>query len=849
MKKNLFLIGILSLVCLFPAVAQEKATGLSNVKLFLDPGHALKENQGLYKYSEAEKVLRVAQNIKEFLITYTDMQEANIKLCREDDNTQVTLTERTDMANAWGADFYYSIHSDAGATTTNSTLFMYGGWRVDGVVYEKTPNGGKDYGDILTPNLTGVMRLNTRGNVADRTYYDGAQTHDYLYPYLHVNRESNMASLLSEAGFHTNPFQQSRNLNADYKRLEGYAAYQSLVKFLSAKYSATAVNPVQIGIATGVITDNETGIPVNGATITISDGLSGKNYTTDTYESLFHNYVSNPNELHNGFYFIEGLTPGATVNVTIEATGYATQNTQLLIPATIGATTQDGLGVLDVALLNQMPAVVSNVDPADWTDVSLEKPIIITFSRKMDRPSVESAISFSPAATTPFAWTNDYTLRIDISQLTFETNYTLTIDGTVAKNTVTNNFLDGNNDGAQGGNYVMAFKTAEQDLTPPTLVSYDPATGSQPEEARPIIRIQFSEPLDETTIAPNQITVLDDNGETVGGTQQYTVVNSVSVLHYFFSADLVAGKTYTVKLEKGALADRYGNTIDLPDTGLEYSFTPHPREVTLVTIIDDFEAGAGAWPTNPKSNSGSTAGVIEESTQVGASTNTASVASTQSMILTYMWSEEPGAHLIRFTKNAATPKFAQAADNTLQAYVFGDASGSQLRFTIRPGTSGTIWSCLPITIDWAGWKLVSWNPGVAADGQIWLAGTGPIPDGTEVNFACFGLLGADDIKYLPSFIIFDNLQVVKIGDYLYTSIPDLKAADGINVATTKEAIQVTASQVINDIRVYSINGILVKSVQAGQVSYQIPTNDLTQGVYIVKVTTGTTQKNVKVIVR
>ncbi|MDR3339379.1 MAG: T9SS type A sorting domain-containing protein, partial [Candidatus Symbiothrix sp.] len=89
---------------------------------------------------------------------------------------------------------------------------------------------------------------------------------------------------------------------------------------------------------------------------------------------------------------------------------------------------------------------------------------------------------------------------------------------------------------------------------------------------------------------------------------------------------------------------------------------------------------------------------------------------------------------------------------------------------------------------------------------------------------------------------------VQIGDYLPSSIPDVKA-DGINVTTVEKAIQVTASAVINAIRVYSISGVLVKSVQPKQASYQISTNDLTQGVYIVKVTTGTAQKNVKVIVK
>ena len=847
MKKNLYLIVLLSVVCLFSAIAQDKATGLSNVKLFLDPGHSLKENMGIHNYSEAEKTLRVAQAVKEYLITYTDMQEENIILCRNDDNTLVSLTERTDMANSWGADFYYSMHSDAGDPSSTSTLFLYGGRRISSGTepIEKLPEGGKGYGDILAPNLTGVMRTGTRGNINDLVFYNYSSTR----PYLHVNRESSMASHLSEAAFHTNSMQNMRNMNTEWKRLQAYAAYQSLVKFLSSKYGSAPTEPVQIGIATGFITDGETNLPINGAKITIKEGENVKTYTTDTYESLFNKYSKKPDELRNGFYWIEKWTPGATVDITVEADGFETKQEQLKIPATIGATTQDGLGIKDFQLLNLLPAVVSDVNPIDWANVPSEKPITITFSRKMDRASVESAISILPDASLAYSWTNDFTLKIDISKLDYETDYVLTIDGSVAKNTVTEDLLDGDADGVSGGDYVMSFTTAEQDLTKPEVVSYDPADGSKPEELRPIIRIQFSEPLDTETIAPNQITVWDSNNETVGGEQKYMEVNGVSVIHYLFSDDLTPNETYTVKLNKGALADRFGNEIDIPETGLNFSFTSNPREVTLVALIDDFNNGTGGWPTDPKANSGTTIGVISDFTKVGASAETAIAGSTGSMRLSYQWDAEAASYIIRFTKSSNTPQFKQDPANTMQIYVFGDASNSRLRLTVRPGGSGTIWSCKPITVDWAGWKLISWNPCVAEEGEVWLAGDVMPTAGTNVNFACFGLHGATDISYEPSFILFDNLQIVQVGDYINTSIPNVVKSKDINVTTIGKNIQVTASQAISDIRIYSVTGALINAIQPGNTSCLIPVNNLVPGVYIVKVAAGNSQMNAKVIVK
>ncbi|MDR0542713.1 MAG: Ig-like domain-containing protein [Dysgonamonadaceae bacterium] len=1272
MKKITCFIALLSLAYLLPAVAQNKVTGLSNVKLYLDPGHSRKENQGMYNYSEAEKTLRVALAVREYLLTYTDMQASNIRLCRTTDSELVSLPARTDEANAWGAHFYYSIHSDAATmpSSANTTLFLWGGWQNNNIIYEKTPTGGQAFGNILNPNLSGVMRTGTRGNKADRPFYIEGNTPSTPYPYLSVNRESNMASLLSEAGFHTTPAQQVRNLNAEWKRLEGYAAYQSLVKFLSGRYGSGTVNPVQIGIATGFITESGTGKYINGASVTITDGSIVKNYTTDSYESLFKNYSSDPNLLRNGFYFIEGLRPGATVNVKVEAAGYQTKETTLTIPSTIGSTTQAGLGVLDIALsqyqdptppgivsydpqsgsdqeisyrpivriefskpLNEasigagqiivtdkndavvsgiqryvavngksvlhylfstdlnpdetykvvlapglkdlsgnslasslqytftarprertlttvidnfdhigtwrapnysgstagidagvtqvaidnstaattesasslqlnylwlssassrlirehntavtpkfskdnviqyylfgdgsrskfrialrngsagafwthvpleidwvgwkliswdlsndtflnwlvndtgempagdnlnlsalvlepaateylafstsalwidelqvvklgdfissplppdppeppVPAVVSSIEPADLDAVEIDRPLVLTFSRAMDKASVESAIGVAPAGALSFTWPDDYTLQIDLSELNYDTeyslvidgstardaevyeplcdnegtvggsyvlnfktgkqaqppavivsvapdnldaveidrplvltfsramdkasvesalgvapagalsctwpddytlqidlseltggtNYTLKIDASIAKDAETGQFLDGTNSGTPGGDYVLTFRTAEQHLSKPVVVSHDPADGAKPEVLRPIIRIQFSQPLDEATIAPNQISVADARQAPISGIQKYATVNGVGVMHYLFNADLTPGLTYKVKLDKGALADRYGNEIDLPAGGLEYSFTLKPRQVDVIQVIDDFDAGIGDWPVNPKANSATTVGVVEASTTVGASTETACVESVQSMQLNYAWEQDAASHVIRFTKNSATPQFTQAPDKVMQLYVFGDASNSKLRLTVRQGTTGGIWSCLPITVDWAGWKLIAWKPGVAADGQAWLAGDGPIPDGTPVNFACFGLHGAADIQYSPSFILFDDIRIVRIGDYLPTSISPVKT-DDINTTVVDKAIQITASQAINDIRVYSINGAQVTSVQPGQTECRIPTDGWTPGVYIVKVAAGTTQKNMKALVK
>ena len=411
---------------------QEKADW-GDFKLWIDPGHSMKENQGMYGYSEAQKVLRVGLATREYLMQYTTATLDNIQMTRDDDQDNVSLEERSDMANAWGADFFYSIHSDAGGTT-NSTLFLFGGWRKNGVEIEKTPHGGKAYGDILKPNLTGVMyETSTRGNWYDRCWYDPTPTtHTNQYPYLSVNRRTNMASLLSEGGFHTLPMQQALNINESYKHLEAFGAFRSLMEYCGID------RPEKVMLA-GVVKNSENGQPLDNVSVT----CNGQTIVTDSFESLFHNYVSSPDLVHNGFFLFEGLTPGETYEITYSCPGFASATRTVTLNYNTQGLAGDNLTWANVELTSSAPAVVSSNSVADPDHVKLLNDIVLTFSREMNRESVEQAFSINNNGSVDLSWDNDYTLRIAIGRLLDDMSYTITIDGSIAKNSETNQYLDG----------------------------------------------------------------------------------------------------------------------------------------------------------------------------------------------------------------------------------------------------------------------------------------------------------------------------------------------------------------------------------------------------------------------
>lgn len=822
--------------------------GWGDFKLFLDPGHSARENQGLWGYSEAEKTVRVALSIKEYLTTYTDMPEECIMLCREDDNTVVDLEERSDMANAWGADFFYSIHSDA-AASTNTTLTMYGGWKKDGEIIEKTPNGGKAFGEILNPNLTGVMRITTRGNYADRCYYDPSPaTHANQYPYLSVNRRSNMASLLSEGGYHTIASQQQLNINDDYKRLEGFAAFRSILEYRGLEC------PVQTFLA-GIITNSENNVPINGVTVT----ADSKTYTTDTWESVFNKYTNNPDLIHNGFYLFEGIDAGKEVEVTFAAEGYDPVTKTVTIKSDPDGTANDNVTWLDVAMTSNAPAKVESISIDDFTSVSPVYPIVLTFSRNMDRASVEEGFSIDNDGKVGLSWDNDYTLNIDISELVPNTKYTIRIDGSTAKNSQTGQLLDGNGDGTGGDDYVLEITMAEPDLTPATVVSTDPAADSEVEyNLRPVVRIEYSEPLNwnEDTYA-DFVTVKDKEGNTYAGTLTHTVIGERSVLHYYFNEDLPLDKCFLVTVKDG-LADLSGNLSD------EYNFRflseyRGIEEQETVLALDDV---SGFWAPD---GSGSSAGLTQEANSIETSGITASKESSGSLQLNYSFDpmNTGGAWMIREYYSSGASTVHDNIDGILSFWVYGDGSNNKVSVRIRAnGASGGIKYRDPETVlDFRGWKHVAWD--LANDPYLAFTGEDELTGDWRLDSFFLTHQNTDNTPDVPQqswegVILFDELEFNKFDASAVrtASISDIElplggiqqnGCESISVIRAGQTLKISADGNIANVEIYNASGSKVISTSPNSGNAEIQLGGLGNGVYIAKVTADNAAKTVKFV--
>ncbi|MFY9114301.1 MAG: N-acetylmuramoyl-L-alanine amidase [Dethiobacteria bacterium] len=144
-------------------------------KIILDPGHGGKDPGAVGHLNEKEINYRLGILLKTKLI---EDYICEVRLTREDD-LSLSLTERTGMANRWGADFFLALHSNAG-----------GGSGYEDYIY--SGNVTRETIDIQNRIHPLIARVWTEAGRPDR----GKKRANF-----HVLRETKMAAMLVENGF------------------------------------------------------------------------------------------------------------------------------------------------------------------------------------------------------------------------------------------------------------------------------------------------------------------------------------------------------------------------------------------------------------------------------------------------------------------------------------------------------------------------------------------------------------------------------------------------------------------------------------------------------------------------
>lgn len=150
------------------------------MKIYLDPGHGGTDpgaqGNGL---NEKDLTLDISLRLRSILIN--QFENVEVKMSRESDISK-SLSQRTNEANAWGADYYLSIHINAASSPAQG---------YEDYIYNGLSDSSQTakYREVIHGEVVKMNQLIDRGMKKAN---------------FHVLRESAMPAMLSENGFITN---------------------------------------------------------------------------------------------------------------------------------------------------------------------------------------------------------------------------------------------------------------------------------------------------------------------------------------------------------------------------------------------------------------------------------------------------------------------------------------------------------------------------------------------------------------------------------------------------------------------------------------------------------------------
>lgn len=213
-------------------------------KLALDAGHGINTpGKRCLKTLDSNETRewwlnnRICDLVEGYLKNYTGY--SLLRLDDSDDGkTDVPLKTRTDKANAWGADFYLSVHHNAGI------------------------NGGNGGGIVAISYLnSGRETVNWRNTLYDslikHTGLKGNRSQPRTTQNLHVLRETKMPAVLLELGFMDSKTDVPIILSNDYAQKCATAIVEVLVQLggLTKKESKEVSNDVWYRVQVGAFED------------------------------------------------------------------------------------------------------------------------------------------------------------------------------------------------------------------------------------------------------------------------------------------------------------------------------------------------------------------------------------------------------------------------------------------------------------------------------------------------------------------------------------------------------------------------------------------------------------------
>ncbi|GAA0076920.1 hypothetical protein UT300005_12980 [Clostridium sp. CTA-5] len=193
---------------------EKKVASSSQRLIVIDPGHNFGGNDGAYAthdrvtYCERDLNMQLALKLKSKL----ESNGYQVMLTRKETDRETlgvtqSLTNRVNMANNFNADFFISIHHNASdSSAANGVETYYSSNRQD----SNFGSGPSDYKLLLSKKIS----TNITNSIVNKT---GAYNRGGKDGNLFVCRNTNMPSVLVEAGFITNPQEAQKCTDSNYQ--------------------------------------------------------------------------------------------------------------------------------------------------------------------------------------------------------------------------------------------------------------------------------------------------------------------------------------------------------------------------------------------------------------------------------------------------------------------------------------------------------------------------------------------------------------------------------------------------------------------------------------------------------
>nr|MDH3176876.1 N-acetylmuramoyl-L-alanine amidase [Bacillus pumilus] len=189
------------------------------VKIFIDPGHGGTDSGAAVNgLLEKNITLQIAILLRDMLIS--DYDDVSVRLSRSIDQS-VTLAQTYKCGKQWGADYFVSIHVNAG-----------GGTGFESYVYPGVSAPTTTYRNALHDEIVRSVDFANRGK----------KTANF-----HVLRETSMPAILTENGFIDTAADANKLRNATFLQGIARAHATGLEKAFQLKKKASNLYKVQVG--------------------------------------------------------------------------------------------------------------------------------------------------------------------------------------------------------------------------------------------------------------------------------------------------------------------------------------------------------------------------------------------------------------------------------------------------------------------------------------------------------------------------------------------------------------------------------------------------------------------------